>query len=106
MKRTRHLRRLAATALCSTLFSILAGSPVLAKTEVLIGIGTQNTTTNTVTGGIVIKEMKLMEKHLPKTGKYAAPGQADAMHVWAFRGRPVYTFSGDKKPGDTQGDHR
>ena len=35
-----------------------------------IGIGTQNTTTNTVTGGIVIKEMKLLEKHLPKTGKY------------------------------------
>ena len=29
-----------------------------------IGIGTQNTTTNTVTGGIVIKEMKLLEKHL------------------------------------------
>ena len=40
----------------------------------------------------------------PKTGKYAAPGQADAMHVWAFRGRPVYTYSGDKKPGDTEGD--
>ncbi len=35
-----------------------------------IGIGTQNTTTNTVTGGIVIKELKLLEKHLPKTGKY------------------------------------
>ena len=40
----------------------------------------------------------------PKTGKYAAPGQADAMHVWAFRGRPVYTFVDDKKPGDTEGD--
>ncbi|HTD90105.1 MAG TPA: hypothetical protein VK663_05550, partial [Burkholderiales bacterium] len=35
-----------------------------------IGIGTQNTTTNTVTGGIVIKEMKLLEKYLPTTGKY------------------------------------
>ncbi len=40
----------------------------------------------------------------PKTGKYAGPGQADAMHVWAFRGRPVYTFIDDKKPGDTEGD--
>ena len=40
----------------------------------------------------------------PKTGKLAASGQVDAMHVWAFRGRPVYTFSGDKKPGDTEGD--
>lgn len=35
-----------------------------------IGIGIQNTTTNTVTGGIVIKELKLLEKHLPRTGKY------------------------------------
>ncbi|OPF61754.1 ABC transporter substrate-binding protein [Hydrogenophaga sp. H7] len=42
-----------------------------AKKEVMIGIGTQNTTTNTVTGGIVLKELKLLEKHLPKTGKYA-----------------------------------
>lgn len=37
---------------------------------VTVGIGTQNTTTNTVTGGIVIKELGLLEKHLPKTGKY------------------------------------
>ena len=35
-----------------------------------IGIGTQNTTTNTVTGGVVLKELGLFEKHLPKTGKY------------------------------------
>ena len=42
-----------------------------AKQVVTIGIGTQNTTTNTVTGGVVLKELKLLEKHLPKTGKYA-----------------------------------
>ncbi len=42
-----------------------------AQNVIKIGIGTQNTTTNTVTGGIVIKELKLFEKHLPKTGKYA-----------------------------------
>jgi NitT/TauT family transport system substrate-binding protein len=42
-----------------------------AKQTVLLGIGTQNTTINTVTGGIVLKELKLLEKHLPKTGKYA-----------------------------------
>ena len=40
------------------------------KQEITIGIGTQNTTTNTVTGGIVLKELKLLEKHLPKTGRY------------------------------------
>jgi len=36
-----------------------------------IGIGTQNTTTNTVTGGVVLKETGILEKHLPHTGKYA-----------------------------------
>jgi NitT/TauT family transport system substrate-binding protein len=35
--------------------------PALARQEVVIGIGTQNTTTNTVTGGVVLKEMKLIE---------------------------------------------
>lgn len=38
--------------------------------QISITIGTQNTTTNTVTSGIVMKELKLLEKHLPKTGRY------------------------------------
>jgi predicted lipoprotein with Yx(FWY)xxD motif len=38
----------------------------------------------------------------PKTGHRAAPGEAGALHVWAYRGRPVYTFSGDKKAGDIE----
>ena len=50
--------------------SLALAFPALAREEVVIGIGTQNTTTNTVTGGIVLKEMKLIEKYLPKTGKY------------------------------------
>jgi predicted lipoprotein with Yx(FWY)xxD motif len=39
------------------------------------------------------------------TGKYlyAAPGQKDGLRVWAYRGRPVYTFVGDKEPGDMYG---
>ena len=48
------------------------GLPAFAQQEVVIGIGVQNTTTNTVTGGVVIKELKLLEKHLPKTGRYKA----------------------------------
>jgi predicted lipoprotein with Yx(FWY)xxD motif len=40
----------------------------------------------------------------PKTGHGAKPGQADALHVWAYRGRPIYTFSGDQLPGDTMAD--
>jgi len=35
-----------------------------------IGIGIQNTTTNTVTGGIVLQQLGLFAKLLPKTGKY------------------------------------
>ncbi|MGE3335964.1 MAG: hypothetical protein AB7I36_20175 [Rhodospirillaceae bacterium] len=42
----------------------------------------------------------------PKTGKRATADQADAMYVWAFRERPVYTFAGDKQPGDVNGDGR
>ncbi|HEV7394335.1 MAG TPA: hypothetical protein VGO08_22030, partial [Burkholderiales bacterium] len=45
----------------------LGVAPARAQQVIEIGIGTQNTTTNTVTGGIVIKELKLLEKHLPRT---------------------------------------
>jgi predicted lipoprotein with Yx(FWY)xxD motif len=36
----------------------------------------------------------------PKTGKRATAAQPGALHVWAFRGRPVYTFAGDRGYGD------
>lgn len=55
--------------LCVALLVFGAGR-AQAQKELLVGIGTQNTTTNTVTGGIVIKELGLLEKHLPKTGIY------------------------------------
>ena len=35
----------------------------------------------------------------PATGKSAAPGQADALQVWAYRDRPVFTFVRDERPG-------
>lgn len=41
----------------------------LAET-IKIGIGHQSMCTDTYTAGIVVKELKLLEKHLPKTGKY------------------------------------
>jgi NitT/TauT family transport system substrate-binding protein len=37
---------------------------------VTIGIGTQDTTTNTATTGVVIRQLHLLEKYLPKDGKY------------------------------------
>lgn len=40
----------------------------------------------------------------PKTGHLSAAEQTDALSVWAYRDRPVYTFGGDQKPGDVDGD--
>ena len=63
----RITRKLAAAiAIAMALFAAHAG----AQETIEIGIGTQNTTTNTVTGGVVLKELGLLEKNLPKTGKY------------------------------------
>jgi predicted lipoprotein with Yx(FWY)xxD motif len=42
----------------------------------------------------------------PKTGHSAKADESGALHVWTFRERPVYTWSGDKAPGDTDGDGR
>lgn len=39
-----------------------------------------------------------------KTGRRAGKDQADALRVWAFRDRPVYTFYLDQEPGDIKGD--
>jgi predicted lipoprotein with Yx(FWY)xxD motif len=39
----------------------------------------------------------------PKTGRRAEANQAGALRVWAYRGRPLYTYAGDKEPGDLEG---
>jgi NitT/TauT family transport system substrate-binding protein len=59
------------SGLRGVLFGAVLLLPLAGQAQTIeIGIGTQNTTTNTVTGGVVMKELKLLEKHLPKTGKY------------------------------------
>jgi predicted lipoprotein with Yx(FWY)xxD motif len=35
----------------------------------------------------------------PASGHRAKTGQADALSVWAYRDRPVFTFVRDEKPG-------
>ena len=40
----------------------------------------------------------------PATGHRTAAGQTDAVSVWAYRERPVYTYGRDQKPGDINGD--
>jgi predicted lipoprotein with Yx(FWY)xxD motif len=39
----------------------------------------------------------------PKTGHFAPAEQADALQVWAYRDRPVYTYGPDREPGDVHG---
>jgi predicted lipoprotein with Yx(FWY)xxD motif len=38
----------------------------------------------------------------PRTGNYAKDGQDGALRVWAYRGRPVYTYASDE-PGEIKG---
>lgn len=40
----------------------------------------------------------------PKTGRYVPAGTPNALHIWTFRDRPIYTFVGDKNPGDIGAD--
>jgi predicted lipoprotein with Yx(FWY)xxD motif len=40
----------------------------------------------------------------PRSGHEAKSTDAGAQRVWAYRGRPVYTYAGDLKPGDYNGD--
>lgn len=38
------------------------------------------------------------------TGRHAAADQENALAVWAYRGRPVYTYGEDELPGDANAD--
>jgi len=40
----------------------------------------------------------------PMTGRLASPDQAGALRVWAYRDRPIYTYAGDRRPGDAFAD--
>lgn len=64
------LNTLVRASTMAVVLSSMTAAPAHAGEVVTLGIGTQNTTTNTVTGGIVIKELKLLDKYLPTTGKY------------------------------------
>lgn len=60
---------LAFTSACSSEISANT-SETRTKKVIRVAIGTQDQVINTATGGSVIREEKLLEKHLPKSGKY------------------------------------
>jgi NitT/TauT family transport system substrate-binding protein len=64
----RSLRALAVGAI--TLASTLATLSAAQAETIRVAIGTQDTTINCATGGLLIRELKLLEKYLPKDGKY------------------------------------
>ncbi|BCG83379.1 ABC transporter substrate-binding protein [Mesorhizobium sp. 113-3-3] len=50
---------------------VAAGFASAADAETIrVAIGTQDTTINTATGGLLIRELKLLDKYLPHDGKY------------------------------------
>ncbi|MDQ0068496.1 NitT/TauT family transport system substrate-binding protein [Variovorax boronicumulans] len=57
-------------ALWSATFGLLLTLPAAQAETIRIAIGTQDTTINCATGGLLIRELKLLEKYLPRTGKY------------------------------------
>lgn len=63
-----HLRQNIFTALFSVSLALVVSS---ASAETIrIAIGTQDTTINCATGGLMIRELKLLDKYLPHDGKY------------------------------------
>lgn len=59
-----RVSRLLATAL------LLAGAGIAHAETIRVAIGTQDTTINCATGGLMIRELHLLDKYLPHTGKY------------------------------------
>lgn len=63
------LRRLAAAFLAASALATAAQTAAFAET-IRVAIGTQDTTINCATGGLLIRELKLLEKFLPHDGPY------------------------------------
>ncbi|GJD54807.1 ABC transporter substrate-binding protein [Methylobacterium dankookense] len=59
------LRRLAAALLAASALVTTARAETIR-----VAVGTQDTTINCATGGLLIRELKLLEKFLPRDGKY------------------------------------
>jgi NitT/TauT family transport system substrate-binding protein len=49
----------------------LVSIPTAAQETIRIGIGHQSLCTDTYSGGITVRQLGLLDKHLPRTGKYA-----------------------------------
>ena len=50
--------------------ALATGTPVRAAEKIRVAIGTQDTTINCAAGGPLVRELHLLEKYLPHSGKY------------------------------------
>ncbi|MDQ0039494.1 ABC transporter substrate-binding protein [Variovorax boronicumulans] len=57
-------------ALWGASLALMLAFPAAQAETIRIAIGTQDTTINCATGGLLIRELKLLDKYLPRTGKY------------------------------------
>ena len=69
-QRETNVVRLTATVLSVALLALVPG-PAATQETIRIGIGHQSMCTDTYSGGITVKQLGLLEKHLPRVGKYA-----------------------------------
>ena len=56
--------------LLSCLFGVLAFASAARAETIRVAVGTQDTTINCAAGGLLIRELKLLDKYLPHDGKY------------------------------------
>ena len=56
--------------LLSCLFGVLAFASAARAETIRVAVGTQDTTINCAAGGLLIRELKLLDKYLPHNGKY------------------------------------
>lgn len=59
-----HIKRFLTVSL------LAAWSGFVSAETIRVAIGTQDTTINCATGGLIVRELNLLEKYLPTTGKY------------------------------------
>jgi NitT/TauT family transport system substrate-binding protein len=64
-------RKLAILSIAAATAIAWTGAGAVRAETITLGIGTQDTTSNTVTAGTIIRQLHLLEKYLPKDGKYA-----------------------------------
>lgn len=60
-----------ATGIAVAMIGLAGTANAICAETITIGIGHQSMCTDTYAGGVIVKELKLLEKHLPHDGEYA-----------------------------------